>query len=90
MNPSNLVKANIARRTHVPLSLIHDDTKLASLAIESLALVELLIDIQERHGILLVVDDLRDLATVRDLTALVERKFDARAKIAGSLGTPMC
>lgn len=90
MNPSNLVKADIARRTHVPASRIRDDTELASLAIESLALVELLIDIQERHGIQLIVDDLRDLATVRDLTALVERKFHARAKTHDSPGARVC
>ena len=90
MNSSNLVKADIARRTHVPVSQIQDDTELSSLAIESLALVELLIDIQERHGIQLVVDDLRDLATVRDLAALVERKFGAREKTEGSLGARLC
>ncbi len=90
MNSSNLVKADIARRTHVPVSQIQDDTELSSLAIESLALVELLIDIQERHGIQLVVDDLRDLATVRDLAALVERKFGAREKTEGSSDARLC
>lgn len=90
MDCSNLVKADIARRTHVPTARIHDDTELGSLAIESFALVEFLIDLQERHGIRLVVEDLRDLRTVRDLTLLVQRHLDANAPRQRSRAAQLC
>lgn len=77
MDYLNLVKAVIAKRMQVPVPQIGDDTELASLAVESFTLIEFLIDLQERYGIHLVADDLRELRTVRDLGLLVEQRVKA-------------
>jgi acyl carrier protein len=71
MDWSQLVKASIARRAFQPASRISDDTDLGKLAIDSFALVELLVELEQAHGIRLSVDDLQSLRTVRDLTSLV-------------------
>lgn len=65
------LKASIARRAHLPLASIRDDTELDTLPLESFALIELLIDIEQKHGVRLTTDDLRNLRTVRDLTERV-------------------
>lgn len=74
----NLVKAVISRQMHVPMEQIGDDAELASFAVESFTLIEFLIDLQERNGIRLVANDLRELRTVRDLALLVQRRVEAR------------
>lgn len=78
MDYLNLIKAVIAKRMHVPMAQIGDDTELASFAVESFTLIEFLIDLQERHGIRLVADHLRQLRTVRDLALLVQQQVEAR------------
>lgn len=77
MDPLNAVKTVISRRMRVPMDQIGDDSELTSFAVESFTLIEFLIDLQERHGIRIVAEDLRELRTVRDLARLVQRRIEA-------------
>lgn len=79
MDYLNLVTAVIAKRVHVPLEQIGANSELASFAVDSFTLIEFLIDLQERHHIHLVADDLRGLRTVGDLAQLLQRRIEARA-----------
>ena len=77
MDYAQLVRSSIARRTYVRVEQVRDDTELGKLALDSFALVELLIDLEQTHGIRLLVNDLNDLRTVRDLTRAVEARAAA-------------
>ena len=67
MDCAQVVKACLARRAHQPLAHIRDDTELDTLQLDSLALVELLVELEHKHGIRVAVGDLGKLRTVRDL-----------------------
>ena len=69
MDHAHLLKACLARRTYQPLACIRDDTELDKLALDSLALVELLIELEHKHGVRLAVEDLSNARTVGDLAA---------------------
>lgn len=77
MDNLNLIKTVISKRMRVPMDQIGDDAELTSFAVESFTLIEFLIDLQERHGIRVVAEDLRELRTVRDLARLVQRRIEA-------------
>ena len=64
----------MARQLGLPPGSVHADQRLADLVPSSFSLVELLIELQEQHGIRLVQDDLRGLVTAGDLAALVRSK----------------
>jgi acyl carrier protein len=64
----------IARQLGLPPGAVQADQRLADLVPSSFSLVELLIELQEQHGIRLAQDDLRSLVTVGDLVALVRSK----------------
>ena len=66
--------AAIARQLGLPPGSVQDGDRLADLVPSSFSLVELLIELQEQHGIRLVQDDLRQLVTVGDLVTLVRNK----------------
>lgn len=83
MDHAQLLKAALARRTHQPLARIRDDTALDQLPLDSFALVELLIELEHKHGIRLSLDDLRNLRTVGDLAARVVSPARAIAAAAG-------
>ena len=79
MDYLNLVKAVIAERMHVPMERIGADAELGSFAVDSFTLIEFLIDLQERHRVRVVAEDLRGLRTVRDLALLLQQRIEARA-----------
>ena len=64
----------IARQLALPAGSVRAEQRLADLVPSSFSLVELLIELQEQHGIRLMQDDLRTLVTVADLVALVRSK----------------
>lgn len=74
MSHAQLVKSSIAKRVYVPADQVRDEMVLADFALDSFALVELLIELEETSGIHLSTVDLADLGTVGQLTALIERK----------------
>ena len=74
MNYAQVVKSSIAKRVYMPVDQVREDMTLSDLALDSFALVELLIELEETSGICLSAVDLVDLGTVRELTSLIERK----------------
>ena len=69
MDHAHILKACLARRTHRPLAHIREDTELDRLALDSLALVELLVELEHKHGLRLALGDLANARTVGDLAA---------------------
>ena len=67
------VREKIATFLNQPLAAISGDAVLTSLVPESFLLVELVIELQEEFGVRLMQDDLKDVKTVNDLAAVVER-----------------
>ena len=67
---------SMARQLGLPPGEVRAEQRLADLVPSSFSLVELLIELQEQHGIRLVQDDLRQLVTVGDLAALVRSKLE--------------
>ena len=53
-----------------------DELVLTDLVAESFALIEVVIELQEKLGIRLVQDDLRDVATVGDLVRVCSSRMD--------------
>jgi acyl carrier protein len=76
MLDKNKVKAKVASLLNQPVSKLEDEALLTSLVAESFALIEMVIELQEEFGVRLVQEDLRNVKTVGDLTAL----FESRAK----------
>jgi acyl carrier protein len=72
--PHDAMLDAVARQLGLPPGTVHAHQRLADLVPSSFSLVELLIELQEQHGIRLAQDDLRHLVTVGDLVALVRSK----------------
>ncbi len=72
MLDKNRFKETIASMLKQPVSKLEDGAVLTGLVVESFALIEMVIELQEEFGVRLVQEDLRDVKTVGDLTALFE------------------
>lgn len=68
------VKEKMASLLKQPASKLEDQAVLTSLVAESFALIEMVIELQEEFGIRLVQEDLKDVKSVGDLTALIESR----------------
>ena len=68
------VKEKMASLLKQPASKLDDEAVLTSLVVESFALIEMVIELQEEFGVRLVQEDLKDVKTVGDLTALIESR----------------
>jgi acyl carrier protein len=71
------VKSRIAETLQLPLAKLTDDRLLTDVVAESFAMVEMVIDLQEEFGVQLAQNELKQLKTVADLTALVSAKTRA-------------
>ncbi len=65
------VRARIAAVLKQPADRVRDDVTLADLAVESLTLVELAIDLQEDFDVRLGHEELAGVQTVGDLVSLI-------------------
>ena len=74
MAHANQVRARIASVLNQPAERVRDDTQLADLVVESLALVEMAIDLQEDFGVRLGHEELASVETVGDLVELVAKQ----------------
>ncbi len=72
------VRHRIAEVLRVPEARVAPDTVLTELVAESFQLVEMVIELQEDYDILLSSEDLRELRTVGQLTALVESRLPGK------------
>jgi len=68
------IKEKIAFLLKHPISKLADETLLTDLVVESFALIEMVIELQEEFKVRLVQDDLKDVKTVGDLTSLIESR----------------
>ena len=68
------VKEKLAAFLKQPAAKLSDDILLSDLVAESFALVEMVIELQEEFGVRFVQDDLKNVKTLGDLTALFEKK----------------
>ena len=80
MLDKNRVKEKIASLLKQPVAKVDDGAVLTGLVVESFALIEMVIELQEEFGVRLVQEDLRDVKTVGDLTALFESRSNSQAQ----------
>lgn len=67
------IKKLFCERVH--LATIEDDKPLAELGLDSLDVVEMCMDLEDRYGFSFSPDDLGNLKTVGDLLTLIERSL---------------
>jgi len=68
------IKEKIASLLKQPISKLGDETLLTDLVVESFALIEMVIELQEEFKVRLVQDDLKSVKTVADLANLIESR----------------
>jgi acyl carrier protein len=83
MNSKNSIKTTIARLGNIPVELLDDEQRLADLLVDSFAIVDLSIALQEELSITFTHDDLVDLDTVGQLIALIGMRTANDRKVAG-------
>jgi acyl carrier protein len=64
------IKQSLAQSANVLIEALGDDKPLADVGVDSLAIVEMLMDLEDRYGVRLSQDDLRKARTVGDLVRL--------------------
>lgn len=73
----------IAEVLRLPVARVTAGTALTDLVTDSFVLVELVVELQESFGVFFVQEDLKSLATVGDVAALVKSRVPAgRAGVA--------
>lgn len=69
------IRAAIAEQLNIPLDNITKDTRLIEdLKADSLDIVELIMDLEQRHGIEIPDDELSRIKTVGDIVNFIEKK----------------
>ncbi len=76
MTDTNTIKRSVARLSGLPNELLTEDQLLSDLLVDSFAIVDLSIAMQEEFEIVFMQQDLVDLQTVGDLVGLVESKLE--------------
>lgn len=69
------IKQTIAELGHVSLDVLDDKQCLTDLLVDSFAIIDLSIALQEELGIIFLQEDMQKLVTVGDLVELVESKL---------------
>jgi acyl carrier protein len=77
MITAQVVAAKIAELLHLPDGKIDDGAVLTELITDSFLLVEVVVELQETYGVRLVQEDLKRVATVADLAALIVARAGA-------------
>ena len=77
------IAARISTLVRVPSAELTPQTALRDLVRESFALVELVVDLQEEFAVFFTQEDLREVVTLGDLTALLRSSL-AVSREAGS------
>jgi acyl carrier protein len=77
MSNRDLFKTSISSFLQVTPQKLEDETSLLTdLVHESFILIEMVIDLQEKHGIRLHQEDLAEVRTLGQLLDVLERKLD--------------
>lgn len=77
MSINSQVKKHMSRVLKVPVGRLTDDTVLTDLVTDSFVLVDLVIELQEELGVLIMQEDLKGVNTVGDLVRLFESRLRA-------------
>lgn len=72
MDIANTVKKIVSNKTQ--LEGINESTKLSSLGLDSLDLVEITLEIEDVFHVNFTSSEIRDLRTVKEVIELIERK----------------
>lgn len=75
MSKKELIRKRMCEILEKDLSELHDDARFANLGVESFALVNMIIDLQETFKLRLNQEDLITLHTVGDLITLVNSRI---------------
>jgi acyl carrier protein len=84
MNDDQSFFADVARLLQLPPAKVGAQTNLQDLAPDSLALVEMVIDIQDEFGVILHQNDFQGVETLGDLAKLIAAR--KRAALSGEEG----
>lgn len=71
------VRTKIADTLTIPRTKLTDDTLLMDLSVDSIALIEMALELEEDYDVVFQQSDLEGLRTVADVTALVEARLQA-------------
>jgi acyl carrier protein len=77
MSINSQVKEHMSRVLKVPAGRLTEDAVLTDLVTDSFVLVDLVIELQEELGVLIVQEDLKGVNTVGDLIRLFESRVEA-------------
>ena len=72
------LRLRMGRFLNVSDAQLADDILLSDLVVDSMLLVNMIIELQEDLGVRIVQDDLRNVKTVQDLLQVFEAKLGAR------------
>lgn len=70
------IRTKIADTLVIPPAKLTDNTLLTDLSVDSLALIELAIELEEDYDVAFEQSDLKGLRTVGDVAALVEARLE--------------
>jgi acyl carrier protein len=70
------VRTKIADTLAIPPTELTDNTLLTDLSVDSLALIEIAIELEEDYDVAFEQSDLKGLRTVGDVAALVEARLE--------------
>jgi len=71
------VRTKIADTLTIPRTKLTNDTMLMDLSVDSIALIEMALELEEDYDVVFQQSDLEGLRTVADVTALVEARLQA-------------
>jgi acyl carrier protein len=77
--PQKQIVAKLAELANRDVSLLEPDRALRELVQDSLALVEIVVELQEEFNVQLQQSDLAEVVTVRDLTTLIDSRMRSGA-----------
>ena len=73
------IKQIIAKLGSIPIEALNDDEMLNDLMVDSFAIIDLSISLQEELNIIFIQEELAQLDTVADLINLIETKWAVTA-----------
>jgi acyl carrier protein len=67
------IRKSMANILRIPVTRIEDNAVLTDLVTDSFALIDMVIELQDEYDVVLVQNDLKDVKTVGDLLAAIQR-----------------
>jgi acyl carrier protein len=80
----SVVAESTTTTTTAELDAVAEDTMIAVLGFDSLAVLDLLFDLEEVFGVQITAEEIQRVATVGDLVTLLERRLESSADDDGA------